>query len=499
VGNKEQKKRPTLCVDLLNTFTVKELNGFQEFLTCSYFNTDKLVIQLFKALQKHVIQQHFFNATLQCRVYEVVFKKLAAEKINLSIAQKTQLNRKLSLLLRLAEEFIAINNLRDNKYSNIDYLYPELLKRKQHSLYKRHFKKEESKFELTKLKDINYYDNQSKFYGLHLDYLHIIQKMEKEGNIDKYIYLTDLTFLIKRLSIQATVLSLNRYSASNIDSKMYKALDDLLDLPVYASNSLVKLHQTSIDLIGNMDNQSFENLLNFIKNEYPSIPNADLSSLYFIGLNYCSSKIRMGNFEFYKRSFNLYLDMHIKNLLLNENFINSTSYTNIITACCRAQQFGWAKKLCEIYSQHLIKKIAKSVYNYNLGLIEFFQKEYETAHTHFLLTQKTNTIIDFNVRLYILQCLFESRKDFSFQFSQSIKSTKEFFKNQTTLPPQWKKSYLNFLQILMDLYNYIYKKRESSIFKIEEQLLKMEVVSFKIWLLEKINELKKQSTNYKVR
>jgi len=37
--NKVQKKRPTLCVDLLNTFSDKELEGFAEFITCSYFNT----------------------------------------------------------------------------------------------------------------------------------------------------------------------------------------------------------------------------------------------------------------------------------------------------------------------------------------------------------------------------------------------------------------------------------------------------------------------------
>jgi len=491
--NKEQKKRPTLVVNLLNTFNAKELNGFADFLTCHYFNTDKLVIQLLKALQKYVIQQHFFDAVLQCRVYKFVFKKQAAAKDSLSKAQKTELNRKLSLLLRLAEEFIAINNLRENKYAAIDYLYPELLKRKQHSLYKRHFKKIEFELETHVERDASYYDNLAKLYESQLAYLNTTQELENNKNFENCILAIDLSFLLKRLSIHQTILSLNRYSSKNINTKLYEPIVTLLEMPDYKNNTLVRLNKTSIALIENMDVLSFENVLKFIETESRNISDADLSSLYFNALNFCSSQIRKGNFEFYKRSFDIYLDMHLKGLLLKDKFLHSSVYSSIITAGCRAKQIDWAKKLLKYYKPHLKTNIKNSIYNYNKGLITFFQKKYNEAHSHFILTNKTNTTIDFNARLYILQCLYETKKDYNFQFVQSLRSTKEFFKNHKKLPNQRKKAYENFLQILLKLYSIFYKKRKTSIKIIEEQLLNMEVVSFRAWLLEKINEHKERT------
>lgn len=493
MANKEQKKRPTLCVDLLNSFSKKELDGFSEFLTCSYFSTDKHVIMLFKALRKHVIHKHFFDTVLRSRVYEFVFKKQAAEKVKLSNAQKTALNRKLSLLLRLAEEFLAINNLRESKYSDIDYLYPELLKRKQHSLYKRHFKKMEDGFEHTSVKDIQHYENLAKFNELHLSYLETIQKIETGGNIEGCITSIDLNFLLKRLSVHHIVLGLNRYSVKQTNSKMYEAIKELLLMPKYKNNILIKLYSKNIKLTEKLDYPSFENLIKFIDDEDGNISKTDLVGSYHNALNFCINQVRKGNFEFYKRTFSLYLNMHKKNLLLIDDFLHSTVFTNIITAGCRAKQFLKAKELCNYYKPFLIKKIRDSVYHYNLGLIAFFQQKYEVAHSNFAIIQKTNTNIDFNVRLYVLQCLFESSNSYSFQFLQSLKSTKEFFKNQKKLPPQRKKAYLNFLQIMLMLYKFIYHKSKTSISIIEEQLMKMEVVSYRVWLIEKINELKKIS------
>lgn len=487
--NKKQKRRPTLCIDLLNTFSKKELTGFTDFLTCHYFNTDKIVVQLFRALHKYVIQKHFFDANLQSRIYEVVFKKASTEIAKLSKAQKTQLNRKLSLLLRLAEEFIAINNLRANKYSDIDYLYPTLLKRRQHSLFKKHFKKMDTEFEQVVEKDIFYYHNLSSFYGLQLDHLNNLQELEK-GNIEEYIKTIDLCYLSKRLSIHQTVLSFNKYRAKNINPMMYKPIKKLLVKSAYKRNSLLKLYQANIELIKQMMQAEFETLINLIKSEGNEISKNDLLGLYYSAINFCSFKIRKGDTKYYQYSFNLYLEMHAKNLLINEDFLNGTAYTNIITIGCHAKQFEWAKKLCEYYRPYLISSNKESIYKYNMGLIAFFKKDYTEAHSKFAQTFKTNISIDFSVRLYILKCLFETSTAYSYQFLQTLRRAKEFFKNQKNIPSQRKKAYLNFLKILVNLYHYIYKKRKISIITIEEQLENMEIVNFRAWLKEKINDLK---------
>jgi len=487
--NKVQKKRPTLCVDLLNTFSKKELEGFAEFITCNYFNTDKTVILLFKALHKYVIQQQFFDATLQCRVYEFVFKKLPKNTTSLSNAQKTQLNRKRSLLLRLAEEFLAINCLRENKYSNLDYLYPELLKREQHSLYKRQFKKMESAFKETTIKDIPYYESLSKFNLLHLGYLFETQRLENETNIQEYINATDLAFLMKRLEIHRMIVSWNNYRAKKLKSEISKPIIDLLNLPQYCENTTIKMYRVNIDLEEKMDVNSFENLLNFIDQYGYSFSANDLKGLYLSALNFCAIEIMEGNLEYFKASYRIYSNMHNKNLLLSDNnILKSSTYTNTISASCNAEKFDWAKEICEFYKPYLIKEIRESTFQYNLGIIAFYKKDYDVAHSHFVKVDKTNTSIDIRARIYTLMCLYESRDDYSYQFLQNLRSTKDYFKNHTKLPARRRTVYFNFTKIILKLYNYQYGKTRITSKNIKEELLQMSFVYSKAWLMEKIGE-----------
>jgi len=487
--NKKQKKRPTLCIELLNTFSNKELEGFAEFISCRYFNTDKLVIQLFKALQKYVVQQHFFGSILQYRVYEFVFKRKVIYKDQLNNAQKTELNRKLNLLLRLAEEFISINSLKQNNYGNLDYLYPELLKRKRYSLLKRHFNKTKEIFKNEPVKDIVYYENWALFNELYLQYLNNTQKVDKENNIESCITATDLSFLLRRLSLYQSTLALNKYYANNIDAKMYQPVNDLMALKPYKSNLQIRTQQMSIDMLTSMTEKKFKDFLAFIKKEGDEIGKTDLVALYNYGINFCSSQIRKGNLSYYETSFKLYFEMHQQNLLLNDNFIHSIVYTNIVITACRANQILWAQKLSQYYQPYLIKNIKESIYNYNLGLIAFFQNDYTKAHHYFISTDRTNSFIDYNVRLYILKCLFESSDDFNHHFLQYIRSTKEFFKQQKKLPPNLKKGFINFLSILPNIYNYKNGKRKISIVEIKQKLSAMDYVSFRAWLREKISVL----------
>lgn len=492
--NKEQKKRPTLCVDLLNTFSKKELAGFGEFITYSYFNTDKIVVQLFKALQKYIIQKSvFFDVNLQCRVYEFVFKKLPNNAISLSDAQKTQLNRKLNLLLRLAEEFLAINSLRANKHSNINYLYPELLKRKQHSLYKRHFKKKETEFKETTIKDIPYYESLSKFNWLYIEYLFETQKIENEINIHEYVNAIDLVFLLKRLDIRRTVLSLNNFTTKKIKYEIDKPIKDLLNLSKYFENTTIKMFRVHIALEQKMEVNSFENLLNFIDLSGNTISKTDLVGLYLSAINFCAKEISKGNLEYFKASYKIYKNMHHKKLLLiDNNILQSTLYSNIISTSCNAKKIKWAKEICQYYRPYLIKEIRESAFQYNLGIIAFFKKEYDTAHSHFIKVDRTNTSIDIYARIYILICLYESHSEYNYQFLQNLRTTKDFFKKQVKLSSQKRTAFFNFTSTILKLYNCQHGKARVTHQKIKEELLQMNFVYFKPWLVEKIEEFSKK-------
>lgn len=488
--NKDEKKRPTLCVELLNTFSEKELASFNKFLSNDYFNTDKLVVKLFDALKKQVLNITFFDSEVQRKVYQLVFGKLPHANAPLLKKHKNTLNQKLNALLRLAEKFMAVEKLQADEWWKLDYLYVELIKRKQYHLYKRHFNKDIKTIQAEKIKDIAHYENLYKTYWINLEYLAATRKLLEEENINELIEYNDLSYLLKKLNTQIILLSLGDYTKKQYDQSSYEAIEKLHALPQYASNSQLKLALVVINLLKNNTTESYEKILYFIRIHENSLSKKDLDGLYRLALNFCTSEIRKGNFKFYENSFSIHLEMHQKGLLAIQGNISALVLASITTVACRINKYNWAEEINKIYYKYVDISIRKSLFNYNLGIISFFKKDYILAHELFLKVEKTNTSIDLNVRIYILKCLYENSSDYSHYFIQVIRSLKEYLKNQKKTPSQTRQGYLNFTKAILQLYQLKYKKGKLNLRDVESTLKNQTLFSDRVWLIEKTKDLK---------
>ncbi len=489
--NKDTKKRPTLCIELLNTFSDKELTEFNKFISSEYFNTDKLVVKLLAALKKWVLNITFFDNHVQRRVYQNVFSNLPDAKGPLEKKHKNALSLKLNALLRLAEKFIAVEGLQNDQWSKLDYLYTELLKRNQYHLYKRHFNKDVKRIEAEKIKDIAYYENAYKIHWLNLEYLSATRKLIEDENINELIGYNDLSYLLKKLNTQITLMSLGHYTKKEYDVSSYKAIDKLLALPQYIRNNQIKLALVNIDLLKNNTIESYYSLLSFIEKHEENLSKKDLAGLYRLALNYCTSEIRKGNLKFYDHSFSIHLKMHQKNLLAINKKIQAVVIANITIAACIVGQYNWATMMNNIYIECIDKAIRRSVFNYNKGVISFFEKKFDEAHSYFLSCSDTSTPLDLNARIYILKCVYEKSEIHSHYFVQSVRSLKEYLRKQKKIPPKTKQGYLNFAKSLLQLYHIKYKKGKRKLEDVESKLKQQILFNDKIWLIEKIDELKK--------
>jgi len=109
------KPRQFLCIKLLNTFSEKELEGLNDIISCRYFNTDRYVSKLLAALKKYVLGKEIFEHDLQIKVYSAVFTDLPIPYETLEKKERSLLNAKMSILIRLAEQFLVIGNINNNK------------------------------------------------------------------------------------------------------------------------------------------------------------------------------------------------------------------------------------------------------------------------------------------------------------------------------------------------------------------------------------------------
>jgi len=148
--------------------------------------------------------------------------------------------------------------------------------------------------------------------------------------------------------------------------------------------------------------------------------------------------------------------------------------------------------LLEQYRKFVRKSVRDNVYQFNIGVIAFYQNEFETAHEKFSQTDPINLIYDVNTRILILKCLYEIGSAYHEPTMQAFRTMEKFFKTHKSLSVQNKKGFKNFTRILMNLYRIRHGASKMTLDRIHEKLEAQDVNTDKQWLLEKIEILEGQ-------
>ncbi len=263
--NKTVKSRPFLCIELLNTFSEKELKGLKEILSCRYFNTDVHVIKLLEILRKRILNKRAFSPDLQLDVYQRVFTDLPKPKGDLNKNQKSLLNAKLNVLTRLAEQFLVCEILKKDEAHKSELLYPELLERKQLMLFNRHINKNKKQLQDLPAKDVLQYEQLYKIENNILSSIYRNGQLLAKDNVSDANRSLDIYYLLNKLSLHTTAVSLLQSSdKKTYDFSSMEAANKLLDISEYAQHPLIMLYQANIELSETQDSEVYNNLLDLL-------------------------------------------------------------------------------------------------------------------------------------------------------------------------------------------------------------------------------------------
>ncbi len=490
---KKNKKESTenhqsLCVELLSVFSEKEVNNLIHFINCRYFNTDRYVIKLLDVLKKQVVGRRQFGEAVKADVYEKVFTDTVKSK-GLNVIQKKRLGAKLNALTRLTEQFLATDAFRQHEIYQNDLLLQELLDKKQYQLFNRHINKMLKKQETDTQKNTDHYEHNYKIEYNRLNYLYRSGKIvNKEDNLSELIYQLDLHYLLNKLSLYITLLSMELSTSKTYDKASMEAITSLLDLPQYAGHPFVSVCRATVDLMKFQTEEAYHNLLKLLDVQASSIPKAELNGIYITITNFCAQQIKKGGFD-HNELFNLYQMMDNRGLFIEGNFMSEVRLKNVVATACRVEEYEWAVNLVEKYRPFIRKPVRESVCQLNLGIIAFYQKDYKVAIHHFIRVDNVNLNYDINCRIMMMKSYYEIDEDYDERTMQIFRSTEKFFNENKALPQKTRKGYKNFIRTLINLYRIRHRATKMKLEQINEKLEQQEVNSDKYWLREKIMEI----------
>lgn len=487
MNKKSENNRKNTCIDLLNTFSEKEMDGLRHLASCSYFNTDKTIVDLLDIIKRDIWHKREFTADLEEIIYHKLFNK-KKKKNGLSELEKKRLSTKMSVLTRLAEEFLKIEALKENKAYSSDLLLQKILEKRQYRLFYRQINKDKKQLEKQPYKDFTYHQYQQFIEENTLNELHRSGELLNRDNLDELMYQIDMQYFLKKLSVYMTMLFLQNTSSRIYDTTSAEFMFSVLDLPQYASHPLVQIHRASIDLMQAPSEKNYRQLLTMLHDNESAIPKDDLNGFYVAATNFCAQQIRKGKFD-YHELFDLYRTMDEKDLLIEGNFIPVGKLKNTITAGCRVGEFEWAIALTEKYKNAVKKPIRQNVFHFNMGIIAFYQNDYKTALHHLVRVEHINLAYNIDCRNMIIKAHYETDQEYDERTLQIFRSTEKYFNENKELTPRNKKAYKNFIRTLINIYRIRHWATKMTLESIKEKLERQEVNSDKKWLMEKIDEL----------
>lgn len=495
-NQKSKKTKSFLLLELLENFTTSELEGLEQIVNCTYFNTDKYVVKLFNALKQSIRRKQSLNEQEIVKIYYKVFENVSTKE-TLNPQQQMTFRAKMSALMRLAERFLMIEALAENDVSQTELLQKKLLEKKQFRLFNRDINKRR-KLLNEQFKDLEYYTHLYKIESGQLDYSYSSGKWIKEDNLSELTESLDIYYLLNRLSLHLTALSFQDISAAkSYDFYVIDTLKTLADLPQYVRHPLIQIYRTIIDLMETKSHDIYMQLIDLLDSHEDLISAENLNNFYTAATNFCVHKVKTGDVSYYRHIFDLYRIMDNKNLLLENNMMFVGKLKNMVSISCRVHEYDWGSELIQKYYPFLRKDIRDAVRDFNLGVISFYKKDYQQALDYLYILDSIDFNHDLNRRIMIVKSHYEIETEYKETTAQVFRSIEKYIQENKLITAKNRIASKNFIRLLINLYRVRHREGKMRLESIKNKLENFEFIGNKTWLLEKIKELESSKLSKK--
>lgn len=476
---------------LLDSFSEKDIKEFRKFISSDFFsggrNYKVILNQLLKLKKKG----------LDKITPQILHSKLYPGK-QFSIQT---LNNRFSELFKLAEEYLIIKTLRENKTEKDRILLIAYHRNKSGKLFRSRLSR--SKEYLNSM-----HESDSKYLFLaFLDKLDISfskdsfisedtyrKYFENSQNVTALLLKSLFDFGYEFIQQEQT----NRNFGFNIVNEILAKLelDDAFIKKLYKSEiiifKIVAMEYYFYNIFKNPDNEKnffearkiFEELKLSMDEDY-------IREVYKKLTNYCILRQNQGVKTFNDELFKLYNDiLKLKIYSDHNNVFPQTTFRNYVMIGIILKKKDWTEKFIKKYSKELPGDIRADEVNLSFSKLFFSNKDYEKS-LQYISGFKGMNYLHYNDSSVLKLCTYYETKKYEDAFFEMDKF-RHYIRNHDGIPRIHKEYALNFLKIYRMLINIKTGVDGTDLYKLENTMKKIKLKSRESWLMEKIKELKKK-------
>lgn len=477
-GRGKDSLKNSNLIKLLSFFSKAELNEFDKFVH-SPLNPRKETAGFFDCLKKYypLFQSKTFNKN-------TVYSELYPGKKYIDGA----IRRNTSNLLKLAEDYIAFKELRNDQFGYNKYLIEFYSGKDTGNLFMKKILKTESLLNESPLRNHTYYHRIKQLYTLKaFHYSKEDATRRKFDNTAERLEQTWQHAVLELFSVYGAAVNDMLYFNKKYDIELLKTLLKIYREPAFKKTSSTEILYYCIILsTEGRNDDTFFKLKELLEKNHKIFDKAELFGFYISLHNYIYERSLDPKNEIGEVEFEIAEKMLELGLITENGKMTSEWFVNTFVKAIRASKLKFAEKFIEEYNQMLPDTERENVVNTSYAELEFTRKNYRKALGFLAKVKFNNTWEKLRVNHMYVKIHYEMNNPELFYYITD--SFKHFLKNEPSLNEYIKKTFGSFVNHTIKVF-----KIRSGEDKTPKLYLKKEILNSQIsgnkWLLEKLSEL----------
>ena len=448
----------------------REQRMFHSFIQTELFNQRKDVIQLLDFMLKNQQQRP---------VPEVSWKKIYPNK-PFSVAKWHLLT---SRLYKLLEEFLAIGQLRKNSMAKSFYLARAYRNLGEEKYFNKTIASYQDQLQQQDLRDISYLQQMHDLTYEKYDYISSVNRKEK-SNLQEVSNYLDTYFMASKLrqacyALSRAIIQQEEYQIHFMEDiiRLIEAEPDFLKVPAIA------IYYYCYRSISEKDNEIYfiqlRKNINQFKDQFTP---AEMRDIYTIAINYSIRRLNTGAAHYIRETFELYLLSLEQGFLIENGFMQDSTYINLVSLACKLEKFDWAKKFIEEHRASLSLNSQTPLYHYSLGKLFYEQGLPDQSLPHLVLVDAKASFIFLGARILQLKIYYEQQ---AFDPLESLLESLRVYLQRSKNLAYRKAHYANIIAFTKQLLSLSTMTKEEKL-AFRKRVIEAEVLGEKDWILKAI-------------
>jgi len=211
-------------------------------------------------------------------------------------------------------------------------------------------------------------------------------------------------------------------------------------------------------------------------------PDDELQGIYRFAINQCIRLLNRGHLEYGHISLDLYQEALENKYLMAEGHLSRFTYRNITAIAVKIGEYDRAESFTADHKSSLKKEEQNSAYHFNLALISYYRRDFDTALTSLQMVDFKDHLFNLGAKVIQMKVYYESEE---YDLLESHLDAMQMYLLRKKVIGYHKTNYRNIIKMTRKLLK-INTNEKQARNKLIEEINNLEILTEKKWLLSQL-------------